>query len=249
MEGNLTTGAYGSFAERFNGYIDISLSEYFPEIVVETNLPTRNRLLILWEHRFYGSSLPTIPSNFSFTPSQLSTYFAHHTIEQALEDVAVFARTFNTSVHPSTTPWVFIGGSYPGARAAWARLRNPDIFYASLASSAVVQLQENFWQYFLPVERSMDEQGWKNCSRDMRSFNTWLNDAFDKQNATAVDNWLGRVTGAEGTPLWRYFHWDDEGDAWLDRKTNMRAAVGVAFQDFQVCILAVIANCCFSGEE
>ncbi|RPB07747.1 hypothetical protein P167DRAFT_539908 [Morchella conica CCBAS932] len=209
MEAYLTTGASGSFAERFNG------------------------LLILWEHRFYGSSLPTFSSDFSFTPSQLSTYFAHHTIEQALEDVAVFARTFNASVHPSTTPWVFVGGSYPGARAAWARLRNPDIFHASLASSAVVQLQENFWQYFLPVERSMDEQGWQNCSSDMRSFNSWVNDAIDKQNATAVDNWLGRVTGAEGTALWRYFHWDDEGDAWLDRKTNMRAAVGVVFQDFQ----------------
>lgn len=91
----------------------------------------------------------------------------------------------------------------------------------------------------------MDEQGWRNCSSDMRSFNAWVDDAFDKQNATAVDDWLGRVTGAEGTALWRYFHWDDEGDPWLDRKTNVRAAVGTVFQDFQVCILAVIAGYLF----
>lgn len=94
-------------------------------------------------------------SEMHFTPDQIAQYLKFHTIEQAMEDIVVFARDFtygSQSMSPGDVPWVYLGGSYPGARAAWMRLRNPAIFHASLASSAPVQLQKDFYQYYRPIE-------------------------------------------------------------------------------------------------
>lgn len=119
------------------------------------------------------------------------------------------------------------------------RLRNPEIFHASLASSAVIELEEDFWEYYRVIETTMETTGWANCSADMRALAAYLNNAFDTKNATAVDNFLLNVTGPKGTPLYRYFHYDDltsgTDAAWTNRRTNMRAAIEVMFQDFQVC--------------
>jgi hypothetical protein len=116
-------------------------------------------LLILWEHRYYGQSLPPQNSNAQGTLDDVANYYQYLTFEQALEDVVVFAKTFslpsqpNTDFRPNKLPWIFVGGSYPGVRAAWMRLRNPEVIYASLSSSAPVELQEDFWQYWVAVER------------------------------------------------------------------------------------------------
>lgn len=119
------------------------------------------------------------------------------------------------------------------------RLRNPDIFHASLASSAVVELQEDFWEYYEVMETTMDSTGWGNCSADMRVVAAYLNDAFDKKNGTAVDTFLNEITGPPGSQLYRYFHFDDltsgSDMAWENRRINIRAAIQVMFQDFQVC--------------
>ena len=52
------------------------------------------------------------------------------TTEQALEDVVSFANSFprrsnftHRALHPSVTPWIWIGGSYPGVRGALMRVR------------------------------------------------------------------------------------------------------------------------------
>jgi hypothetical protein len=73
--------------------------------------------------------------------------------------VAVFAKNFTLAsrpqqdMRPNAVPWVFIGASYPGIRAAWMRLRNPEVIYASLSSSAPVQIKTDFWEYMVAVER------------------------------------------------------------------------------------------------
>lgn len=73
------------------------------------------RLLILWEHRFYGTSMPGVAADMQFEPEQLGSYLKFLTIEQAMEDVAVFARDFSfpglpgVDLTPGVTPWVFIG--------------------------------------------------------------------------------------------------------------------------------------------
>jgi hypothetical protein len=86
-------------------------------------------------------------------------------LDQALEDVVIFANNFTLppdapaasrvkapdALHASKTPyvqyfspvlswtdvakrWVFIGGSYPGVRAATLRQRNPETIFASWVS-------------------------------------------------------------------------------------------------------------------
>ncbi|PWW79017.1 hypothetical protein C7212DRAFT_356229 [Tuber magnatum] len=215
MEAYLRKGATGSLAREFKG------------------------LLILWEHRFYGTSMPDMTSAMRFAPDGIAAYLKYHTIEQALEDVAVFARQFtfgNEIVSPGEVPWVFLGGSYPGARGAWMRARNPDIFHASLASSAVVQLQKNLWQYYRVVEETMAKTGYGNCTADIHNMTKWVDNAFDDQNGPAVDQFLGKITGPEDSNLWNFFHFDDSpdpGEIWDNRRMNVRAAIGVIFRDFQ----------------
>jgi hypothetical protein len=76
-----------------------------------------------------------------------------------MEDVVVFAKNFTLAskpeqdFRPNNVPWIFIGGSYPGMRAAYMRIRNPEVIYASLSSSAPVEVQEDFWQYWFAAER------------------------------------------------------------------------------------------------
>lgn len=105
-------------------------------------------IAIVWEHRFYGSSLP-FPVN-ETTGHALDGYDAYKylTIEQALEDAVYFATHFSPpgctedesiSLRSNSTPWIWMGGSYPGIRAAIIRQRNPDVFFASWASSASVE--------------------------------------------------------------------------------------------------------------
>lgn len=116
------------------------------------------------------------------------------------------------------------------------RARNPDIFHASLASSAVVQLQENMWQYYRVIEDVLDNRGYANCSSDLRALSKYMDDAFDRQDATAVDNFLLQFTGPPGSPLYRYFNYDnstDPGEAWTDRRQNLRSMIDIVIEDFQ----------------
>ncbi|EKM50837.1 uncharacterized protein PHACADRAFT_130303 [Phanerochaete carnosa HHB-10118-sp] len=132
-----------------------------------------NGVAVLWEHRFYGDSLP-FPVNDNTTTEQ----WQFLTTEQALEDVVYFADRFtlpsstqsqnpsvnfsSAALHPSLTPWVWIGGSYPGVRGALLRVRNPATFFAVWASSAPVQAQVDMASYYKAAERSLT----RNCSAD-----------------------------------------------------------------------------------
>ncbi|KAF9035622.1 serine carboxypeptidase S28-domain-containing protein [Panaeolus papilionaceus] len=143
-----------------------------------------NGLAILWEHRFYGDSLP-FPVNENTTAEQ----WQFLNTEQALEDVVFFANSFakpasngahsqdaasatvdaattnplkQFPVHPSGTPWVMLGGSYPGIRSTHLRIRNPSTIFASWASSAPVQAQIDMSSYYKAAERSLT----RNCSAD-----------------------------------------------------------------------------------
>lgn len=102
---------------------------------------------ILWEHRYYGQSTP-YAINVNTTSSQMSFL----TTEQALEDFIVFAQSFKWKIggpraekipeagligtivdfNPKNSPWVHIGGSYPGVRAALLRDRYPDTIFAGM---------------------------------------------------------------------------------------------------------------------
>lgn len=123
---------------------------------------------ILWEHRYYGKSTPvTINTNTSATDMQWLTS------EQALADVSAFAWNFTRTsfpgkdLTPAAVPWVFVGGSYPGMRAAFMRQKYPGTVFASWASSAPVQASIDMSFYFEPVWQGMNAYGYGNCTQDV----------------------------------------------------------------------------------
>lgn len=67
--------------------------------------------------------------------------------EQALSDIAYFIQQMKaTHSHRITdnTPFITIGGSYPGALSAWFRYKYPHLTIGAIASSAVVIAIEDF---------------------------------------------------------------------------------------------------------
>ncbi len=58
-----------------------------------------------------------------------------------------------------------IGGSYPGALSAWVQQKDPGVFWAYHASSAVVETITHFWEYFVPIEEALP----RNCSNDVKA--------------------------------------------------------------------------------
>ncbi|OCH89254.1 hypothetical protein OBBRIDRAFT_732955 [Obba rivulosa] len=172
-------------------------------------------LAILWEHRFYGDSLP-FPVNDNTTTAQ----WQFLTTDQALEDVVYFANAFTlpasanktsgseipNPVHPSITPWVWLGGSYPGVRGALLRVRNPETIFAVWASSAPVHAQIDMAAYYKAAERSLT----RNCSADWVAVTKFVDETL--QNGTTqqqaemkfrllkarLDGPGGNDTGSEG---------------------------------------------------
>jgi len=62
--------------------------------------------------------------------------------EQALRDLAYFieATTNSNFLGITNNPWISVGGSYPGALSAWLREKYPHLVLASIASSAVIEV-------------------------------------------------------------------------------------------------------------
>ena len=112
---------------------------------------------IVWEHRFYGQSSP-FPLSIDSTDVEKRAAYEFLDTEQALEDAVFFATHFertDTDLKPSATPWVWIGGSYPGQRAAMIRHRNSDVFFASYSSSAAVEVRTSLPEYDLHISHDL----------------------------------------------------------------------------------------------
>ncbi|KAH8647616.1 serine carboxypeptidase S28-domain-containing protein [Tricladium varicosporioides] len=186
-----------------------------------------NGLLIAWEHRYYGQSYPpNQPTNIT-EPDDVAKYYSYLTAEQALEDVAVFAKNFSLAsqaekdLRPSAVPWVMIGASYPGVRAAWMRLRNPEVVFASLSSSAPVELQIDFWQYFYAYEQALNDYGYKGCLNDLHAFANWLTDVVAKKDVAVIEAFLYNSTVSyEGVKASTTQSWQDRIDSLGSIYTN-----------------------------
>ena len=150
---------------------------------------------------YFGESLPF--------PINLSTPWEHLkplTYKQALADIPYFARSFHRrslpdhDLTPESTPWVMIGCSYSGVRAALSRQMYPETFYASYASSAPVEARINFSSYFDLVYRGMVNYGYGNCSRDLHKIMNYIDLQLSSRNdnATAIKElFLGPGLGAQ----------------------------------------------------
>lgn len=116
-----------------------------------------NGLAIVWEHRFYGQSLP-FPLTVDSTDAEKKAAYEVLNTEQALEDAVFFASHFekiDAGLKPNVTPWIWVGGSYPGQRAAMIRHRNPDVFFASYSSSAAVEVRTSLPEYYLHISHDL----------------------------------------------------------------------------------------------
>ncbi|MCJ1245001.1 hypothetical protein MMC30_002202 [Trapelia coarctata] len=117
--------------------------------------------VVMLEHRYWGQSSPYQ----TLTTENLQ----YLTLQNAIADLTHFAETVNLPFDPQGTskaskaPWVFSGGSYSGALAAWTESTAPGTFWAYHASSAPVEAIYDYWQYFAPVQEGMA----KNCSTDL----------------------------------------------------------------------------------
>ncbi|TID19400.1 peptidase S28 [Venturia nashicola] len=153
---------------------------------------------IVWEHRFYGNSSP-----YDISLDTPATKFEYLTTEQALADLPTFAWGFkrknlaSINLTPSGTPWVFIGGSYPGMRAAFMRRYYPGTIFAAWASSAPVQSALDMSFYFEPVWQGMQALGWTNCTNDIRASVLEMDKIMENpaRSVALKEAFLGRTAG------------------------------------------------------
>ena len=119
------------------------------------------------EHRYYGESQPF--------PSQTTENLKFLSMDQALEDLAVFEKFAQEKLN-LTGKWIAVGGSYPGELAAFYRLKHPELVAGSLASSAPVLAKANFEEYDHHVAKVAGEtclraiqQATLNAEQDLKS--------------------------------------------------------------------------------
>ncbi|KAG0136168.1 serine carboxypeptidase S28-domain-containing protein [Tuber indicum] len=168
-------------------------ASFFRQIVQEFN-----GIGIVWEHRYYGAS-----SHVDISLATPVEEFRWLNTAQALADIPAFANNFtlrsfsSIDLTPASTPWVFIGGSYPGSRAAFARHKYPETIFASFSSSAPVQAQIDMSAYFEQVYRGLRGLGFKNCTNDIVAAIRYIDDQLSRADTSAAikKQYLGR--GAE----------------------------------------------------
>ncbi|GAA5844809.1 hypothetical protein JCM11251_002284 [Rhodosporidiobolus azoricus] len=104
---------------------------------------------VVFEHRYYGESFPV---------KNLSTDSMRYlTTLQSLHDQVHFARNIvfpgleHLNLTAPETPYLVYGGSYAGAKTAFARKLFPDVFWGGVASSAVTTAIVDYWQYYEPI--------------------------------------------------------------------------------------------------
>ncbi|KAG8929884.1 hypothetical protein FRC02_004917 [Tulasnella sp. 418] len=138
---------------------------------------------IILEHRYWGQSSP-----YDVLSTENLKYL---TLENSMEDIKYFVGNVKlpfapskgvTSTTPDTTPWVQMGCSYPGLLAAYIQQKWPDLFAASWSSSAPVQSDSDFWEYFAPIEEGMP----KNCSKDAGAVVSYFDSVFDSNDQAKI---------------------------------------------------------------
>lgn len=136
-------------------------------------------LALLVEHRYYGGvEEGSYPYPINSTTGELldPSGYKYLDTEQALEDTVYFANHFELPTNvtgnfsPDVNPWIWLGGSYPGIRGAQLRVRNPETFFATWASSPPTEAAVDMWTYYAQAERSMT----RNCSADLTAITRYV---------------------------------------------------------------------------
>ncbi|ETV96398.1 hypothetical protein H310_10551 [Aphanomyces invadans] len=137
-------------------------------------------LLVGVEHRFYGTSYPT--------PNMTTDNLRYLSSQQALFDLARIHAYLTDVYGLQRSAWVAFGGSYPGALAAWFKLKYPHLVRGSVASSAPLVAKENFEEYMEVVGSGLRYFGGGDCYRAVEnaitSFHALVTDSSDASKAT-----------------------------------------------------------------
>jgi pimeloyl-ACP methyl ester carboxylesterase len=96
-------------------------------------------LVVSLEHRYFGASLPFGGNISAYTVDQLRFL----TPQQALADLAAFVSWVRDTYSAWNSPAIAFGGSYPGALAAWFRIKYPHVVIGALASAAPINVTVN----------------------------------------------------------------------------------------------------------
>ncbi|PYH92963.1 hypothetical protein BO71DRAFT_455971 [Aspergillus ellipticus CBS 707.79] len=153
---------------------------------------------IVWEHRYYGESTPD--SIDYDTPPEIFEYL---NTKQSLADIPYFARNFSRESHPDLdltpegTPWIMVGGSYAGVRAALTRNEYPETIFAAFSSSAPVEARMNMTVYFDQIYRGMVANGRTNCTVDIRAALDHIDDQLSDDETASSIKQLFFGSGAE----------------------------------------------------
>ncbi|GAA97081.1 uncharacterized protein L969DRAFT_79428 [Mixia osmundae IAM 14324] len=131
-----------------NGHY-IALDVTFGRVLAEQT----HGLLVNLENRCYGSSNPM--------PTVSTDDLRFCTTEQMIEDSVRFARdvTFpgiDAHINAPRTPWIYLGGSYGGAKGAFTLTKYKDVFYGAVLSSAVVQAVPFYAGYYEQMHKVAD---------------------------------------------------------------------------------------------
>ena len=104
------------------------------------------------------------------------------TSEQALEDLAYFISVSNQEFQDDIgriPNWIVIGGSYPGALAAWFKEKYPNYVVGAWTSSAVINPSLHF-DVFDHTIYSITKKSGDLCPETIKSHYLYVEKAFEK---------------------------------------------------------------------
>jgi len=102
-------------------------------------------LMVDIEHRFYGSS----------TPSLEMDKIIYCTAEQALMDFVEVINHVKETYEMTDHPVIVLGGSYSGNLAVWMRQKYPNLVDGAWASTAPVEAVVDFYRYLEVIQDSL----------------------------------------------------------------------------------------------
>jgi len=126
----------------------LSVYELAGAFILNEKAAEYKALMVSVEHRFYGLS---IPGDGTLSLKNLNLLSA----DQALADFAVFIEFIKEKYNATDSKIVTFGGSYSGSLSAWMRQKYPNLVDIAYASSAPVQAQLDFPEYFQVVTQSV----------------------------------------------------------------------------------------------
>jgi len=134
-------------------------------------------LVVSVEHRFYGKSFPTVDSS--------NENLKYLSAEQALSDLATFHQFFTKDRKLKDSKWIAFGGSYPGMLAAWTKLKYPELFAGSVASSGPINAKIDFHEYMDITGEGLRYYGGDKCVANVKAA---IDDFNDLVSGKVADN-------------------------------------------------------------